>query len=70
MKGIEKLHRALNKITEVKRNVKEIKKEAIAELFSSLGCNTIKEDKQMKLVLNAALQQKNEFNLESTKKLF
>ncbi|CAB4494379.1 hypothetical protein RhiirA1_493278 [Rhizophagus irregularis] len=58
VKDIEKLNRALNKITEVKRNVKEIKKEAVAELFSSLGCNTTVKDKQMKLVLVAALQQK------------
>ncbi|CAB4381866.1 unnamed protein product [Rhizophagus irregularis] len=58
VKDIEKLNRALNKITEVKRNVSEIKEEAVTELFSSLGCNTTVKDKQMKLVLVAALQQK------------
>ncbi|CAG8627922.1 14977_t:CDS:2 [Rhizophagus irregularis] len=58
VKDIKKLNRALNKITEVKRNVKEIKKETVTELFSSLGCNTTIKDKQMKLVLVAALQQK------------
>ncbi|GBC08155.1 hypothetical protein RclHR1_07930012 [Rhizophagus clarus] len=70
-KDIEKLNRTLNKITEVKRNVKEINKEAVAELFSSFGCNTNIEDKQMKLVLNAALQQLMiKFILASTKNYF
>ncbi|CAB5125230.1 hypothetical protein RhiirA5_483511 [Rhizophagus irregularis] len=56
VKDIESLSRSMNKITGVKRNVKEIKEEAVAELFSSLGCNTTIKDKQMKLVLDSVLQ--------------
>jgi hypothetical protein len=71
VKDIEKLNRALNKITEVKRSVKEIKKEAVAELFSSFECNTTIKDKQMKLVLVAALQQKLiKFIIDSAKNYF
>ncbi|RIA83507.1 hypothetical protein C1645_833724 [Glomus cerebriforme] len=57
VEDIKSLNRALNKITGVKRDVKEIKTEAVAALFSSLNCTTNVEDNRMKLVLDAALQQ-------------
>jgi len=57
VKEIENLNRNLNKITGVKRNVKEIRTEAVANLFSSFNCTTSADSKQMKLVLSAALQQ-------------
>ncbi|RGB33348.1 hypothetical protein C1646_704628 [Rhizophagus diaphanus] len=56
VKDIENLNRALNKAIGVKRNVKEIKKEAVAELFNSYNCTTDVNTKQMKLVLDAVLQ--------------
>ncbi|GBC29022.2 hypothetical protein GLOIN_2v1779292 [Rhizophagus irregularis DAOM 181602=DAOM 197198] len=56
VKDIENLNRALNKAIGVKRNVKEIKKEAVAELFNSYNCTTNVNKKQMKLVLDAVLQ--------------
>ncbi|CAI2181649.1 10634_t:CDS:1 [Funneliformis geosporum] len=57
VKEVESLNRNLNKITGVKRKVKEIKMDAVKELFSSFNCTTSVESKQMKLVLSAVLQQ-------------
>ncbi|CAG8585331.1 3588_t:CDS:1 [Funneliformis mosseae] len=57
VKEIESLNRNLNKITGVKRKVKEIKMDAVRDLFSSFNCTTSVESKQMKLVLSAVLQQ-------------
>ncbi|PKK78318.1 hypothetical protein RhiirC2_730088 [Rhizophagus irregularis] len=56
VKDIENLNRALSKTIGVKRNVKEIKKEAVAELFNSYNCTTNVNKKKMKLVLDAVLQ--------------
>jgi hypothetical protein len=71
VEDIKNLNRALDKITRVKRDVKKINNDAVAELFSSLNCTTSVEDNRMSLVLDAALQQHIiKFILESAKDYF
>jgi hypothetical protein len=56
VKDIESLNRALNRITGGKRNVKEIKEEAVTELFNSYKCTSNIKRNQVGLVLDAVLQ--------------